>query len=299
MRMPKIRRWLAVVLIGGWVGVCLPASAEEDDGLVVLAAGDIAVCNLPGDEATAAILDEQVKQHPNAIVLALGDTVYPDGTAEDFQNCYAPTWGRHKKRTYPTVGNHEYVTRGAQGYFDYFGFRAAPEGLSYYAVRKGDWLLIALNSNIDGRIESYQGEWLKKTLQDHPTTCALAFWHHPLFSSHEQRDRPRDLGAFWQILYEAGAELVLNGHIHIYERFAPLTPDGKRDDPRGMIQFTVGTGGASLNKPPKRIDPRSEALFMESWGVLKLTLFADRYTWEFLPTGGVTFRDSGEAKCHP
>ncbi len=259
---------------------------------VLVGAGDIAACTMPYDEATAKLLDDI----PGTVFTA-GDNAYPDGSAEDFLTCYGPSWGRFKQRTRPAVGNHEYVTRGAVPYFDYFGWRAGPGRGGYYSSNLGAWHIVVLNSNIDARLESYQGQWLRKDLMAHPAVCTLAYWHHPLFSSYFQRDLPRDIRAMWQTLYEFGADVVINGHVHAYERFAPQDPDGQRDPAHGIREFIVGTGGSSMNKRPAHLSPNSEVWDNSAWGVLKLTLHPTGYDWEFIPAKGGTFHDSGSGQC--
>jgi hypothetical protein len=255
----------------------------------ILAAGDISKCDLDGDEETATLLDGM-----SGTVLALGDNVYERGTLEEFENCYHPTWGRHKDRTRPVPGNHEYETSGAGGYFESFGSRAGDPARGYYSFDLGGWHIIALNSNIGMEEGSTQERWLREDLRNNDKLCTLAYWHHPLFSSGSlgtARTRP-----LWEALYEAGADLVLTGHEHNYERFAPQTPDGEYDAARGVRQITVGTGGAGthgFNTPV----PNSEVRDRSTYGVIKLTLHADRYEWEFVPVAGSSFRDSGSGSC--
>ncbi len=257
---------------------------------VVLAAGDIAVCSMNADEATARL----VSSIPGTI-LTLGDEAYPSGSPADFANCYAPTWGKLKARTRPVPGNHEYATPGAQGYFEYFGAAAAPPN-GYYSFDLGAWHLIALNGDIRVAAGSAQEKWLRADLAAHPTRCALAYWHEPRFSSGPHGSDAK-FQPLWQALYEAGAEIVLAGHDHDYERFAPQAPDGTADPARGIRQFVVGTGGASLY-PIVVPQPNSEARNNNTWGVLKLTLHPDRYDWEFVPAAGKMYTDSGSAACH-
>jgi hypothetical protein len=260
---------------------------------VLVGAGDIAGCSMPGDEATARLLDSI-----EGTVFTAGDNVYPSGTAAEFRDCYGPSWGRYKKRTRPALGNHEYVTPGAVPYFEYFGWNAGPGRAGYYSYNLGTWHVVVLNSNVDARLESFQGKWLRHDLMANPAVCTLAYWHHPLFSSATQRDLPRDIKAIWQVLYEFGVDVVINGHVHAYERFTPQNPDGDKDVEHGIREFIVGTGGASLaNKRPVTINPNSEVWDSSTWGVLKLTLHPTGYDWEFVPVKGGTFSDSGSAPC--
>jgi hypothetical protein len=238
---------------------------------------------------------------PGTIAL-LGDSVYEDGSHSDFANCYDLAWGRHKARTRPVPGNHEYVTPGAAGYFQYFGAAASPrepnciidcEG--YYSYDLGDWHVVALNSELNMAIGSQQEQWLRHDLAANRSKCTLAYWHRPRFSSgaHSSDERSNDV---WQVLYAYGVDVVLNGHDHHYERFAPQNPQGERDLQRGVRQFIVGTGGATL----RQLDvhhPNSEASTHHIWGVLQLTLYKDRYVWEFRPIAGQTYVDRGSASC--
>ncbi len=229
-------------------------------------------------------------------IATLGDNVYPDGTDAEFAAYYEPTWGRHKARTYPSVGNHEYFTPGATGYFNYFGAAAGDPNEGYYSFDVADWHIIVLNSacsQIGGcGTDDPQGQWLQADLAANPSTCTLAIWHHPLFSSN---GLDLDTQDFWQILYDAGAEIVLSGHEHNYERFAPQDSAGVADA-NGIRQFVVGTGGAGTFtlQPPIA---NSEASNDQTLGVLKLTLNPTSYDWEFIPVAGETYTDSGSAAC--
>ncbi len=257
---------------------------------VLVGAGDIGNCDTNADEATARLLDEI-----SGTVFTTGDNVYPDGTASQFARCYDPTWGRHKSRTRPTPGNHDYHTNDASGYFDYFGAAAGRRGDGYYSYDLGAWHIIALNSNISMSAGSEQEEWLQADLEANPADCTLAYWHHPRFSSgdHGSSSMPR---AVWETLYEAGADVVLNGHDHNYERFAPQTPNGALDRTRGIRQFVVGTGGTNLRDVGSPI-ANSEVRNDTTHGVLKLTLHATSYEWAFVPVAGRTFQDAGSASC--
>lgn len=262
---------------------------------VLLAAGDIASCGAYGDSATAALITAQ----PGVPVLALGDIAYPDGSAQNLADCYAPTWGVFKDRTHPVPGNHDYVTLGAADYYAYFGAAAGPAGLGYYSFDLGAWHVIALNSNcgaVDCAAGSDQETWLKADLAAHPAKCTLAFWHHPMFNAgaHGDLNNTQDL---WKDLYAAGAELILNGHDHDYQRFAPQDPSGAADPAAGIREFVVGTGGASLYHVTPGF-PNLEAYNDSTYGVLKLTLHPAGYDWQFLPESGKTFTDTGSAACH-
>jgi hypothetical protein len=286
----------------GWLGaglacllVAAPAAAQRAPQVAkVLAAGDVASCSSSGDEQTANLLDRL----PGTI-LALGDLAYSDGTHEEFAQCYHPSWGRHKARTRPVPGNHEYETADADGYFSYFGAAAGNPDLGYYSYKLGSWLVVALNSNCAeiggcGR-SSPQGRWLSEQLAANPTTCTLAYWHHPRFSSSENHGSSTLTRDLWAILMENGADVVLQGHDHDYERFAPQDADGN-PSPLGIRSFVVGTGGRShygFDDP----EPNSEARDDTSYGVLELTLRPVSYDWRFVPVQGHTFTDSGSASC--
>ena len=262
---------------------------------VVLAAGDIANCNSYGDGATATLIENL----PGS-VLTLGDNAYLDGTAQQFADCYAPTWGKFKDRTYPAPGNHDYNTPGAAGYFNYFGAVAGDPVQGYYSFDLGAWHLIALNSNctaIGGcAAGSPQEQWLRADLAAHPTACTLAYWHHPLFNAglHGDDDRTR---ALWQALYDADADLILTGHDHNYQRFAPLDPSGQPDSSRGLRQFVVGTGGSSLY-PVFPGNPNLESYAVSTFGVLRLGLRSNGYDWNFISEAGKPFTDLGSGSCH-
>jgi acid phosphatase type 7 len=234
----------------------------------------------------------------------VGDNVYPSGTTAQFANCYDPNWGRHKARTHPAVGNHEYDTTGASGYYGYFGAAASPLDSNctsnckgYYSYDLGAWHIIVLNSNcalIGGcGPTNPQGQWLQADLAANPRACTLAIMHHPLFSSTNPSSSIRPL---WQQLYAAGADVVLSGHMHNYERFALQNPNGAADPGRGIREFVVGTGGAGLASF-NGISPNSEVRNSTTWGVLKLTLHPTSYDWQFVPVAGQTFTDSGSANC--
>ncbi|MCE3287905.1 MAG: Alkaline phosphatase [Gaiellaceae bacterium] len=232
-------------------------------------------------------------------VLALGDLQYEDGSNARFLESYDASWGRVKAITAPVPGNHEYRTRGATGYFRYFGRSARDPGKGYYSFDLGRWHLVALNSNCAAvagcGAGSPQETWLRADLAASRARCTLAYWHHPRYSS-GVHGSDRSYRAFWQALYDAGADLVLVGHDHDYERFAPQDANGRRDVARGLRQFVVGTGGHSLRTFP-RIEPNSEARDSSTFGVLELTLGAGAYAWRFRPAVG-TFTDEGSARCH-
>src|SRR5690349_15368548 len=258
---------------------------------VLVGAGDIADCTKTGDSLTANLMDTIP-----GTVFADGDNAYPDGSTTVYNNCYGPTWGRFKSRTKPVPGNHDYLTAGAAGYFNYFGAAAGQSGKGYYSYDLGDWHVVALNSNIAMDVGSPQEVWLKADLANSTKRCTVAYWHHPLFSSGNEGPHA-EVKPLYQDLYDAGAELVIVGHDHDYERFAPQSPDGVRDSLHGIREIVAGTGGGGLFVvyPPV---PNSEVLDNTTLGVLKLSLHANGYTWKFLPIAGKTFSDSGSYPCH-
>lgn len=270
-------------------------------GVTVYAAGDIADCRNraisdTGAAKTAALVSEGLAADKEAVVLTLGDNTYPVGLLKEFTDCYEPTWGKFKNRTYPSPGNHEYYTPHAVGYYQYFGKAAGPDRRGYYSFRLGKWFVVSLNSYLKPEEHQAQLAWLRKELEQNRTHCTLAYWHHPKFSSGGHGSDPR-MDDAWKMLYDAGAELVLASHDHDYERFAPLNPEGERDPERGIRQFVVGTGGAKLT-PFRFRKLSSEASDNLSHGVLKLVLKDVGYEWEFLPTSREGFTDRGMALCH-
>ena len=270
----------------------VPIVAASSSPVTLVGAGDIARCSTDGAAATARLLDS----FPNAVIFTAGDNAYSQGTSAEFRKCYAPTWGRFKARTWPAIGNHEYQTPGASGYFTYFGERAGPENRGFYSYTLGAWHVIALNSSVDMQPGSAQEQWLRADLKANPRRCTLAYWHTPRFSSgpHGNTVGTQPL---WEALYEAGADVIIGGHDHIYERFAPQTPAGKPDSVRGIRQFVVGTGGASHYGLGAR-QPNSEVFDSTAFGILKLTLDTASYAWEFIPVAGQRFRDAGTGVCH-
>ena len=277
--------------------VQLPLSGDS----VLVGAGDIASCGNDNDEATARLLDGVVAQHPQARVFTIGDNVYDNGTTTEFNNCYGPTWGRHKARTRPAPGNHEYGTAGAAGYFGYFGAAAGTAGQGYYDYMEGGWHVIVLNSQcgaIGGCHEgSAQEQWLRARLSEVGAECTVAMWHHPRFSSGTVHGSNPATLPLWQALYEHGAELVLNGHDHIYERFAPQTADGILDTTHGVRQITAGLGGRSRYGLTTAA-PNSLVRYSADYGVLKLTLHNGSYDFEMLRAGDAAVIDSDTASCH-
>jgi acid phosphatase type 7 len=263
------------------------ATATSASGSVVLVgAGDISRCDNNGDETTAQLLDGI-----SGTVFTVGDNAYDSGSTSEYANCYDPTWGRSKTRTKPVPGNHEYGTSGASGYFQYFN--NIP---SYYAYNLGAWRIYALNSEIDVSASGAQGSWLQSDLAANPKACVLAYWHRPRWSSGSTHGSASGLQAIWQILYNAGAEVVINGHEHNYERFAQMNATGATVS-QGLREFVVGTGGGSHYGFGSALSS-SEVRNSSTFGVLKLTLSSTGYSWQFVPVSGSTFTDSGSANCH-
>jgi hypothetical protein len=275
--------------------VSSPMSSAASDP-VLLAAGDIASCLSLGDEATA-----QLVSTISGAVATLGDNVYDRGSGAEFMSCFDPTWGAFKDRIHPAPGNHEYLTPGAQGYFNYFGAAAGRLGQGYYSYDLGAWHVIVLNSQcwqIGGcGASAPQSEWLKADLSAHANLCTLAYWHVPRFSSGAHGDSTL-VQTFWDLLYAGGADVVLNGHDHDYERFAPQDPQANADAARGIREFVVGTGGRSHYPFPLGPHANTEARNDSTYGVLKLTLHDSGYDWEFVPVAGKTFTDTGSGACH-
>ena len=268
------------------------AAPPPPHSVVFVGAGDIAGCSTSGDEATANLLDNIA-----GTVFTVGDNAYDSGTAAEFTNCYNPTWGRHKTRTRPAPGNHDYVTPGAAGYYGYFGANAGDPAKGYYSYDLGDWHIIALNSNIARDAGSPQEQWLRADLAASTKSCTLAYWHHPRFSSGFEHGNDTSIQPLWQALYDYSADVVLSGHDHDYERFAPQTPTGVADPTRGIREFIVGTGGRS-HYSLGTLKANSQVFDATSYGVLKLTLGTGGYDWEFVHVAGATFTDAGSAGCH-
>jgi acid phosphatase type 7 len=228
-------------------------------------------------------------------ILLAGDLAYPSGTMDEFRNCFEPSFGKFKTRLRASPGNHDYVASvSATSYFDYFGERAGPSRRGYYSFKAGEWTVLMLNSNADLRKTSDQYAFVRTTMQQSPTRCTMAVLHHPFDSSGINGPTPslRDL---WELLYNLGADVVIAGHDHLYERFAPVNPDQRKDEAKGIRQFTVGTGGAPLyNKV--RNSPNSEFL-VSNFGMLRLKLDPALYSWQFMDmTGNVL--DPGLNICH-
>lgn len=256
---------------------------------ILVGAGDIARCDDTNTEATAKLLD----RIPGT-VFTLGDNVYPTSTAQLLATCYESTWGRHKSRTLAAPGNHDWEQAAGAPYFAYFGASAGPAGLGYYSYTLGSWHIVSLNSNVSANPGSPQYEWLKADLAQAGAACTLAMWHHPLFSS-GPNGNSRQMRETWRLLNQFGADVVLNGHDHDYERYAPQDADA-RPTATGIREFVVGTGGYSLYDRVSQ-QRNSELWENRTWGVIRFTLKSGSYDWEFVPIDGQSFRDFGSASC--
>lgn len=299
------------------------AAAISDDIVIVVSdpilvgAGDIAPdCTAGASTANAEAVASLLDGIPGT-VFTLGDNAYQDGTAAQFANCYGPTWGRHRARTRPATGNHDYQTAGASAYFDYFngvGNQDGPAGDrsgGYYSYDIGAWHVVVLNSECAAApatptglwlpggcaAGSAQETWLRADLAASPTNNIIAMWHKPRFSSSASDATNAFLQPLWQALYEHGVDIILGGHWHNYERLAPTNANGARDDAYGIRQFVVGTGGIPLTGFGTTRGT-SEARNNTTHGVLKLTLHAASYDWEFVPISGGSFAESGTASTH-
>lgn len=272
-----------------------PPATPAPETVVLVGAGDIADCGSDLDTETAALLDGIA-----GTVFTLGDNVYEDGTAAEFDACYHPTWGRHRDRTRPAPGNHDYNTAGASGYFGYFGDRAGPDRRGYYAYDAGAWRVYSLNSMCDdiGGCDagSNQLQWLRDDLAANLRRCSLAYWHHPRYSSGDHGSQAF-MDPIWDVLHGAGVELVLAGHDHLYERFAPMNEAGDLAPERGITSFVVGTGGRRFYEFDD-ILPSSRARVTGVAGVLSLTLTPEGWSSRFVPVAGEIFTDQAQGACH-
>src|SRR5688500_2279460 len=286
----------AAIVLSLPVSRCAESTGAADEPVIVprenlIAIADVAACDSQGDESTAALVETMA----GTIIMA-GDIAYEMGTADEFTRCYDSSWGRLKSRTRPAPGNHEYATAGAAPYFSYFGASAGPAGRGYYSFDVGAWHIVSLDSNIDVTAGSEQERWLRADLAANTAKCTLAYWHHPLFSSGAHGGDVR-MRALWTALYDANADVVIVGHDHHYERFAPQNALGAADATRGMRQFVVGTGGRSLYPAPFAV-PNSDRRLFSDFGFLLMSLGAADYTWKFVPVTAGGASDSGTGTCH-
>jgi alkaline phosphatase len=291
---------------------CDPSPAlpppQDPSVAVVAVAGDIAECP-SGLQSQTAILVDRIA--PDA-VFTLGDTVYPNGSLDEFLDCYDATWGRFRGITRPVVGNHEYHAPHAGPFFAYFCGAAGPPFLGRTSFDVGAWHVVVLNSNCGGDADvpsstpgdfggcgadADQAHWLRDDLAAHPAHCTAAMWHHPRYSSGPY-GQATAMSDTWRILHDAGADLVLSGHAHLYERFAPMDADGNVDPARGMREIVVGTGGKVPLSTIAAVATGSEAVGNQAHGVLRLELRSGGYAWHFMAVDGDSFADDGEAACH-
>jgi hypothetical protein len=277
---------------------------------VILAVGDIAACGTDGAAQTARFVDSVLRADSvakvDAEVLTLGDNAMPEGAASNFALCFAPSWGDGAKlimkKIHPSPGNHEYQSVGAAPYFGYFGSKAGSPGKGYYSFDVGAWRVLSLNSEIivNGSFAAAdrkaQEDFVRSELKGSQKLCTLAYWHHPRFSSGWHGGDPV-LQPLWQLLYDGGVDVIVNGHDHEYERFRPQNPAGILDTLNGIVEYVVGTGGDDL-RGYEPIVPNSDARVQGYWGVLKLTLGAGEYRGVFMDVSGRTWDPSG-GKCHP
>lgn len=284
--------------VAGDIADCRKRPASES---MAMRTADLIAQQLQQDKvndkaSTKSNTKAELKSETQSYVLTLGDNTYPIGNPDEFSDCYEPSWGQFKKLTLPSPGNHDYGVPKALGYFNYFGDLAGPERRGYYAKRVGNWLLLSLNSNIDGNAMQAQMSWLKQQLDQSKASCTLAFWHHPVFSSGGHGNNDIMLPA-WKLLVQAKADLVLASHDHHYERFAAINGENQRDDKAGIVSFVVGTGGAKLS-PMFLQKEHSQISDNNTHGVLKLVLKEKSYEWEFLPVEGQKLKDKGNGLCH-
>jgi len=296
------RRAVAILLgllLMSTAGCDLPGGMESEEEEEVIAtmvgAGDISRCEDPDrdDEATAKLLDTIP-----GTVFTLGDNTYPSGTVQEFEDCYHPTWGRHLERTRPSVGNHEYETGGAAPYYNYFGAAAGNAGEGYYSYELGAWHIIVLNSEINMGDDSEQHAWLRDVLAQHDNRCMMAYWHKPRFNYGTTEGTNPDLEGIWETLYDAGVDVILNGHEHNYQRYPPMTPSGAQDAMHGIQQFTIGTGGGDTHPVGSPFIDGTVRSGEGAAGVMVFTLRPDAYEWQFVPIAGRTFTETGERACH-
>lgn len=281
---------LLCVLIAGLAGTG-PGQLQAQGEVVLLAVSDMASCISDGDEAVAALLDTL-----DGLIISPGDNSQGVGSLQYYQECYEPNFGRHKGRIHPVPGNHDVYEGKLDNYYTYFGPNAGPPGLGYYSFNYGTWHIIGLNSMISLQPGSPQAAWLQADLAANPVRCTLAFFHHPMYGSGAGGRSPRAENAF-RLLYEAGADIVVSGDQHQYERFAPMNPYMAIDRERGIRQFIVGTGGASHGRVGGRWRA-TEARSSTTYGVTRFVLREGSYSWQFIPVAGGTFTDAGEDICH-
>jgi hypothetical protein len=305
LRFSVVGRTVALVVA---LLISLPAPAGATmltpgavDAVTLVGAGDIGVCGSnTSDTRTAQLVANILAADTTAIAFTAGDNVYPDGSSSWFASCYEPTWGAFKTRTRPVPGNHDYQNNPAgEGYFAYFGANAGPTGRGWYRYHAGTWRVYALTSECIRGSRCYirQYRWLRADLVNNPHQCVMAIWHRPRFSSGQHGSSTR-MEPVFKLLYDHGAEFVVSGHDHNYERIAPTDPSGNPDPTNGLRQWVVGTGGAPIRPFQVPALPMTESRDSTAHGVLRLDLYAGGYDWQFLTTSNNPFTDTGSASCH-
>ena len=276
---------------------CQPSGGGS--GAILVGAGDIAECSSQDDEKTATLVTNVLNANAGAVVFTAGDNAYPNGASGDYTNCYNPSWGAFKGKTKPDPGNHEWKTANAGGYFGYFGNAFGNSTTDWYSYNLGGWHIIMLDSNCSNINCTTETTWLKNDLAASSAACTVAMWHHPVFNigHHDTAGDTSKGKPFWQALDNAGADLIINGHDHNYQRWKPQRVDGTLDATNGIREIVVGTGGASAYAFT-RTDTKVEAKSTGTAGVLKLTLKSNSYDWQFIPVAGGSFTDSGTGSCH-
>jgi hypothetical protein len=252
--------------------------------------GDTGWCGSPALGPLSRLFDRL-----DGDILLAGDLAYPSGTMEEFRNCFEPSFGRFKSRMRASPGNHDYVASvSASSYFEYFGERSGPNRLGYYSFRAAEWTIMMLNSNIPIGKTSAQYAFVRTTMQQAPTRCTMAVLHHPFDSSGINGPTPM-LRDIWELMYNLGGDVVIAGHDHLYEVHAPVNTDQRRDDVKGIRQFTVGTGGAPLYSRVRAA--LNSQVLISNYGVLRLKLDPALYEWQFMDMNG-NILDRGLNICH-
>src|SRR5947207_6972570 len=271
-----------------------PLAADITSGspALLIGAGDIARCDRTNDEATGLLLDS----YPGATVFTAGDNTNGNATLTNFNTCYGPSWGRNKARTRPAVGNNDYKTANAAGFNQYFGAAGGDVGKYYYSYDLGAWHVMVLNDQIAMTVGSPQELWLRAELAANTKKCTVAVWDHPRFTS-TGTNNLASVKPLWDALYASNADVVVNGHPFVYERFAPQSPTAVADSVGGIREFIVGTGGVNLQNPGGA-RPNSQIRQGTTYGILKFTLDTASYSWEFVHVTGGAFTDAGSANCH-
>lgn len=279
-----------------------PPPPPPATAVTLVAAGNISKCTNQNDEITAQIIDTMT----TATVLVVGNAANPGGLPGDYTNCYDPTWGRFKARTYGVIGNHDYDSLpNGDGFFGYFGQRGGQAGKGFYSFDVGAWHVIVLNTEnataVPYAAGSEQQTWLAGDLAANAgKKCTMVAFRRTRYysSATPGGSELTSLASLWSRFAAGGVDVVINSGQYFYERMAPMSATGVRDDASGMRQFNVGTGGESLvSSLPTGVSANSEKLGRD-YGVLRLTLRADSYDWRFVSAVGGSFTDSGTGTCH-